>query len=122
MELPVSFDEFDERRMLVIDVADMATSREGRNGDHRNAWPCPEEINRLYLATQQTLTQWIALLREQTGDNFPEKVTAFRPEMAVHGKYGKPCPVCGKRVLRIVYAENESNYCATCQTNGKHKR
>ena len=78
-----------------------------------------EEIDRLHLATQATLTRWIDLLREQTGDNFPEKVTAFRPEMAVHGKFGKPCPVCGAKVQRIRYADNETNYCPGCQTEGR---
>jgi formamidopyrimidine-DNA glycosylase len=58
-------------------------------------------------------------LQQQTGERFPTKVTAFRPEMAVHGRYGQPCPVCGSPVQRIVHAENESNYCATCQTDGK---
>jgi len=78
-----------------------------------------EEITRLYHATQSTLRGWIDRLREETGDAFPEKVTAFRPEMAVHGRYGKPCPVCGSGVQRIVYAENECNYCPRCQTGGK---
>jgi formamidopyrimidine-DNA glycosylase len=79
----------------------------------------PSEIERLHRATQSTLTRWIELLREQTGNRFPEKVTAFRPEMAVHGKFGKPCPVCGLKVQRIRYADNETNYCARCQTGGK---
>jgi formamidopyrimidine-DNA glycosylase len=78
-----------------------------------------EEIARLHHATQESLKQWIALLREQTGGNFPENVTAFRPEMAVHGKFGKPCPVCGAKVQRIRYADNETNYCPKCQTSGK---
>jgi formamidopyrimidine-DNA glycosylase len=78
-----------------------------------------EEIRRLHAATRQTLQEWIDLLRAQTGENFPEKVTAFHKEMAVHGRYGKPCPVCGTPVQRIVHAENESNYCPTCQTGGK---
>ena len=78
-----------------------------------------EETARLFDATVTTLRSWTDLLRAETKDAFPTKVTAFREEMAVHGKYGKSCPVCGKRVLRIVYAENESNYCATCQTGGK---
>jgi formamidopyrimidine-DNA glycosylase len=77
------------------------------------------EIERLFQATRSTLNDWIALLRRQTGSGFPEKVTAFRPEMAVHGKYGKPCPVCGAPVQRIVHAENETNYCAPCQTGGR---
>jgi formamidopyrimidine-DNA glycosylase len=79
----------------------------------------PEEISRLYEATQATLTQWTHNLRGQAGGKFPEKVTAFRPEMAVHGRYGKPCPRCGAKVQRIRYASNETNYCARCQTGGK---
>ena len=77
------------------------------------------EIARLHLATQETLRSWIWLLRQQTGDEFPENVTAFRPEMAVHGKFGQPCPVCGAKVQRIRYADNETNYCPGCQTGGK---
>ncbi len=73
----------------------------------------------LHRATQETLTLWIQRLSEQVGDGFPEKVTAFRPEMAVHGRYGEPCPDCGSPVQHILYAENETNYCATCQTGGK---
>ena len=79
----------------------------------------PGEIERLHSATQTTLEKWIALLRRQAGESFPEKVTAFRPEMAVHGKFGKPCPVCGAKVQRIRHADNETNYCPGCQTNGK---
>ena len=78
-----------------------------------------DEHARLYAATRETLQHWIDLLRTQTGDGFPEKVTAFRPEMAVHGRYGEPCPVCGAPVQRIVYADNETNYCARCQTGGR---
>ena len=78
-----------------------------------------EELLRLYDATRATLTRWLALLRAQTGDEFPEKVTAFHEEMAVHGRYRLPCPVCGKPVQRIVYAANECNYCAACQTAGR---
>ncbi|HUE84479.1 MAG TPA: DNA-formamidopyrimidine glycosylase family protein [Vicinamibacterales bacterium] len=77
------------------------------------------EVERLYSATQDTLTTWRARLVAETGDAFPEKVTAFRDGMAVHGRYGKPCPVCGSSVQRIRYASNEANYCATCQTGGK---
>lgn len=77
------------------------------------------EIERLYRATRETLSAWIDILRKETGANFPEKVTAFRPGMAVHGKFGKPCPVCGTAVQRIRYADNETNYCPRCQTNGK---
>ncbi|MGH2566966.1 MAG: Fpg/Nei family DNA glycosylase [Bacteroidota bacterium] len=77
------------------------------------------DIERLFAATQAVLTEWIERLRIQTGEGFPEKVTAFHNEMAVHGKFGKPCPVCGTNIQRIVYAENECNYCPRCQTNGK---
>jgi formamidopyrimidine-DNA glycosylase len=78
-----------------------------------------EEIERLYVATRETLAEWTARLRAQTGDGFPEKVTAFRSDMAVHGRYGKACPVCGSTVQRIVHAENEANYCPSCQTEGR---
>jgi formamidopyrimidine-DNA glycosylase len=78
-----------------------------------------QEIERLRAATRDTLAEWTERLRHQTGDGFPEKVTAFRPEMAVHGRFGKPCPVCGAPVQRIVHAENETNYCARCQTDGR---
>jgi formamidopyrimidine-DNA glycosylase len=78
-----------------------------------------EEIARLFEATRKTLTMWIARLRTETGVEFPEKVTAFRDGMAVHGRYKQPCPVCGSPVQRIRYAENEANYCATCQTGGR---
>jgi formamidopyrimidine-DNA glycosylase len=77
------------------------------------------EIEALFKAARDSLTQWVERLRKERGAGFPEKVTAFHPGMAVHGKYGKPCPVCGSPVQRIVYAENETNYCATCQTGGK---
>jgi formamidopyrimidine-DNA glycosylase len=77
------------------------------------------EIIRLHEATRATLTVWIARLREQTGEGFPEKVTAFREEMAVHGRFRRPCPVCNAPVQRIVYAQNECNYCARCQTGGR---
>jgi formamidopyrimidine-DNA glycosylase len=79
----------------------------------------PEEWNRLYAATRDTLTRWIERLRAEAAGSFPEKVTAFRPEMAVHGRYGKPCPRCGETVQRIRYADNETNYCAKCQTKGR---
>ncbi len=79
----------------------------------------PEQIQALHRATQQTLAEWIDLLRRQVGDAFPENVTAFRPEMAVHGKFGQPCPVCGAKVQRIRYADNETNYCPACQTGGR---
>jgi formamidopyrimidine-DNA glycosylase len=78
-----------------------------------------EEIARLHRACIDTLTEWTRRLREEVGDGFPDTVTAFRPEMAVHGKYGVPCPVCGTPVQRIVYADNEANYCPTCQTEGR---
>jgi formamidopyrimidine-DNA glycosylase len=78
-----------------------------------------EELRRLYEATRKTLARWIAMLREETGDEFPEKVTAFREGMAVHGRYGQPCPDCGGPVQRIVYAANEANYCPHCQTGGR---
>jgi formamidopyrimidine-DNA glycosylase len=78
-----------------------------------------EEIRRLRDATREVLARWTDLLRKQTGDGFPAKVTAFLPEMAVHGKFGQPCPVCGTAVQRIRYAENEVNYCPRCQTGGK---
>ena len=77
------------------------------------------EMDRLHRAVRESLTEWIERLRQERGTGFPEKVTAFRPDMAVHGKYGKPCPVCGSPIQRIVHAENETNYCATCQTGGK---
>jgi formamidopyrimidine-DNA glycosylase len=78
-----------------------------------------EEALRLHKATRTTLASWTDILRAETGEGFPEKVTAFREGMAVHGRFGKPCPVCGSPVQRIVYAENECNYCARCQTGGK---
>jgi formamidopyrimidine-DNA glycosylase len=78
----------------------------------------PDEWKRLYDATRQTLQHWIDRLRAETGAGFPEKVTAFREGMAVHGRFGQPCPRCGEKVLRIRYADNETNYCARCQTGG----
>jgi formamidopyrimidine-DNA glycosylase len=78
-----------------------------------------DETKRLHQAMKQVLREWIERLEAQTGAAFPTKVTAFRPEMAVHGRYREPCPVCGSPVQRIVHAENESNYCARCQTEGK---
>jgi formamidopyrimidine-DNA glycosylase len=77
------------------------------------------EVSHLYGAIRATLLEWLDRLRRDVGDGFPEKVTAFRAEMAVHGRFGKPCPVCGATVQRIVYAENETNYCPRCQTDGK---
>jgi formamidopyrimidine-DNA glycosylase len=78
-----------------------------------------DEAARLYDATRATLADWTARLRELYGDEFPEKVSAFRPDMAVHGKYKEPCPVCGTAVQRIRYADNETNYCPRCQTGGQ---
>jgi formamidopyrimidine-DNA glycosylase len=78
-----------------------------------------EEAARLFHATREVLREWIERLRAETGDSFPEKVTAFRPDMAVHGKFGKACPVCGAKVQRIRYADNETNYCPGCQTDGR---
>jgi formamidopyrimidine-DNA glycosylase len=77
------------------------------------------EIERLYLATRDTLAEWIERLRADAGEKFPEGVTAFREHMAVHGRYKQPCPRCGAKVQRIRYATNETNYCPTCQTGGK---
>jgi formamidopyrimidine-DNA glycosylase len=77
------------------------------------------EIARLHEATQRVITEWTQRLREESAGKFPEKVTAFRPQMAVHGKYRKPCPVCGTAVQRIAYADNETNYCPRCQTEGR---
>lgn len=78
-----------------------------------------EDIETLRDATLEVLEEWTRRLRDESGDDFPEKVTAFREEMAVHGKYGQPCPRCGEKVQRIVYASRETNYCAPCQTDGK---
>jgi formamidopyrimidine-DNA glycosylase len=79
----------------------------------------PEEWERLFAATRETLELWMDRLRAEASAAFPEKVTAFRKGMAVHGRYGEPCPRCGEKVLRIRYADNETNYCARCQTGGK---
>jgi formamidopyrimidine-DNA glycosylase len=79
----------------------------------------PHEWERLFSATQHTLEMWVDRLRAEAGSGFPEKVTAFREDMAVHGRYGEPCPRCGDKVLRIRYADKETNYCARCQTGGK---
>jgi formamidopyrimidine-DNA glycosylase len=79
----------------------------------------PAEITRLYNATREVLVEWTERLRNEAGGEFPAKVTAFHDEMAVHGRFGKPCPVCGTPVQRIRYASNETNYCARCQTEGK---
>ena len=85
----------------------------------RTAQLSDEEAGRLHEAVVESLTDWTQRLRDDAGDDWPTKVTAFRPDMAVHGKYGEPCPRCGSPVRRIVYASNETNYCATCQTGGK---
>jgi formamidopyrimidine-DNA glycosylase len=77
------------------------------------------EIRRVYDAARLTLSQWTSRLKDEAGDDFPEKVTAFREGMAVHGRYGQPCPDCGSPVQRVVYAANEANYCANCQTGGR---
>ena len=79
----------------------------------------PDEIKRLFEAIKSSLTDWIERLRAEYRDRFPEKVTAFRPDMATHGKYGQPCPRCGSKIQRIRYGSNETNYCPTCQTGGK---
>lgn len=78
-----------------------------------------DAIARLYASTREVLQEWTDRLREQNGDRFPDKVTAFHPEMATHGKFGEPCPACGAKIQRIVYANNETNYCAPCQTGGR---
>lgn len=78
-----------------------------------------EEVARLFEACRDTLRRWIAIRKEDTGDGFPEKVTAFHPQMAVHGKFNEPCPVCGTLIQRIVYSSRETNYCPGCQTGGK---
>jgi formamidopyrimidine-DNA glycosylase len=79
----------------------------------------PEAIERLYQTVKDTLNDWVRRLREETGEKFPEKVTAFREEMCVHGRYGRPCRRCGTKIQRIRYAANETNYCPYCQTSGK---
>jgi formamidopyrimidine-DNA glycosylase len=78
-----------------------------------------EEVARLYAATREELALWVERLRQDSAGKFPEKVTAFREDMAAHGKYGQPCPRCGGRIQRIRYAANETNYCPACQTNGR---
>ncbi|OFW55130.1 MAG: formamidopyrimidine-DNA glycosylase [Actinobacteria bacterium RBG_16_70_17] len=79
----------------------------------------PGELDRLHAAVQEVLAEWVDRLRAEAADGFPEKVTAFHPEMAVHGRYGQPCPVCGTPVQRIVHADDETNYCPRCQTGGR---
>ena len=78
-----------------------------------------EEVERLFAAIKRTLTEWVERLRAEAVKGFPEKVTAFRPDMATHGKYGEPCPRCGSKIQRIRYGSNETNYCPTCQTGGR---
>jgi formamidopyrimidine-DNA glycosylase len=99
--------------------SDEILHRAGLSPVKRTAQLKGDELDRLYEATRDTLGEWIERLRSDVGDGFPEKVTAFRPGMAVHGRYRKPCPVCGSAVQRIRYADNETNYCPTCQTGGK---
>jgi formamidopyrimidine-DNA glycosylase len=77
------------------------------------------DFERLYDATRRSLLEWIQRLRDELGEGFPEKVTAFHPAMRVHGRYGQPCPVCGSPIQRIVHGEHETNYCALCQTEGR---
>jgi len=79
----------------------------------------PDEIKRLFTAIKKNLSEWVDRLREESGEGFPEKVTAFRKGMAAHGRYKEPCPRCGNKIQRIRYAANETNYCPTCQTGGK---
>jgi formamidopyrimidine-DNA glycosylase len=96
----------------ILHAAGLSPVQQTRNLDD-------DEVARLHEATGRVLREWVARLREATGDGFPEKVTAFRPAFAVHGKHGEPCPVCGTAVQRIRYADNETNYCPRCQTGGK---
>ncbi len=79
----------------------------------------PDDVQRLHRAARDTLTEWVARLRTQAGERFPEKVTAFREGMKVHGRFGQACPACGAPVQRIRYATNETNYCPRCQTGGR---
>ena len=78
-----------------------------------------QEVGRQFVAARKVLTEWTERLKTQVGDGFPEKVTAFRPGMATHGRFGKPCPVCGSPIQRVVYTETEANYCPGCQTGGR---
>ena len=79
----------------------------------------PDEVERLYNVTRRSLDEWTQRLRDEFGESFPAKITAFHPEMAAHGKYGEPCPVCAAPIQRIRYADRETNYCAVCQTGGR---
>ena len=99
--------------------SDEILHRAGLSPLARTAQLSADESARLFEATRATLLDWLDRLRAEVGDGFPEKVTAFRPDMAVHGRFGEPCPACGTAVQRIVYADNETNYCPRCQTNGK---
>jgi formamidopyrimidine-DNA glycosylase len=96
----------------ILHAARLSPFKLARSLDH-------EEAKRIFEATRDVLTQWTERLRQETGDAFPDKVTAFREGMTVHGRFGKPCPVCGTRIQRIVYATNEANYCPSCQTGGR---
>lgn len=135
--LAMSFDEFRQRLMQAHHTVKRALTDQHIFAGVGNAYsdeillraglspfkPCngldDEEARHLFEACQSTLREWTDRLRDDAGDEFPAKVTAFHPQMAVHGRYRQPCPVCGSPVQRIVYAENESNYCATCQTGGR---
>jgi formamidopyrimidine-DNA glycosylase len=111
----------DARRISGIGgaFADEILHRAGLSPMQMNTNLEPGEIERLFAACRGTLAEWVEIRRADTGDGFPEKVTAFHPKMAVHGKYGQPCPVCGTKVQRIVYASRETNYCPGCQTGGR---
>ena len=78
-----------------------------------------DQLSRLHAAAKTVLSRYLSVIREEAGEGFPDKVTAFRPDMTVHGRHGQPCIECGSKIQRIVYAENEANYCAKCQTGGK---
>ena len=99
--------------------ADEILHRAGLSPMQMNTNLEPAEIGRLFSASRETMEEWTEIRRADTGDGFPKKVTAFHPKMAVHGKFGKPCPVCGTAVQRIVYASRETNYCPGCQTEGR---
>jgi formamidopyrimidine-DNA glycosylase len=99
--------------------ADEILHRAGLSPMQMNVNLTAEEVSRLFDATKDVLHEWVEIRVSETGDGFPEKVTAFHPQMAVHGKYGRPCPVCGSPVQRIVYSSRETNYCPGCQTGGR---
>lgn len=99
--------------------SDEILHRAGLSPVKRTGQLTDDEVARLHTATTEVLTEWIDRLAAETGEGFPEKVTAFRPDFAVHGRFGEPCPVCGTEVQRIRYADNETNYCPRCQTGGK---